>query len=126
MYYLKTRKNLQELQEDKLNKKIKQQDQRLLEGGKIWRGRKKKIKLTFLKIRPGRWENWSSPLRARPKVNWGVVGKGGRPWRGRKLFSNETEHCFTNPAHLSATAQPQHNRWRSTQLRPDWSNELSV
>lgn len=62
-----------ELEEDKPSKKKKAHC--LLEFGKPVR---KELKmLTFLKTRPGCWENWSSPLQARPKVNWGVTGGGG-------------------------------------------------
>lgn len=43
------------------------------------KGRRKNKGKCFLKMCPGRREKRSSPLRARPKVNWGVVGKG----RGR-------------------------------------------
>lgn len=39
--------------------------------------RKELKMLTFLKTRPGCWENWSSPLQARPKVNWSVTEEGG-------------------------------------------------
>lgn len=111
-----------ELEEDKPSKKKKAHC--LLEFGKPVRNELKM--LTFLKTRPGCWENWSSPLQARPKVNWGVTEGGGSPWRGRKLLSNETQHCFANPAHLPATTQPQHSPWRFTQLLPDWLREVSV
>ena len=55
--------------EERGNQTGKKKNERLLECGA-----KKKC---FLKIRPGCWEKWSSPLQARPKVNWGITVEGG-------------------------------------------------
>lgn len=36
-------------------------------------------KIMFSKMRPGCWENRSSPLQACPKVNWGITGGERKP-----------------------------------------------
>lgn len=63
---------------------------------------------TILKIRPGCWEKWSSPLQARPKVNWGIT-RGGERAPDASVNSSAMKHSIVlqAPPILLSPTQPQ-------------------
>lgn len=79
---------------------------------------------TIFEVHPGCWENWSSPLQAHSRVNWGITGGKRepltRPYTSRQW--NTALFCKLRPSPSIPPTSP----LRFTQLLSDWLRDVSI